>query len=151
MADWEFEHSIYTEANRKDAWNYWSDVENHGKMEPGVESIELDGPFTSGTTGRTITSDYTQEWVLTTVVEGKRWVITGYTPDGNGTLSFEWKFEDVGEGTRMTQCIKATGSLVEQYPDEIQQMEANAPKAMEQLAKELNRLAEEEWNNDEFN
>ncbi|MDR8394283.1 SRPBCC family protein [Aliifodinibius sp. S!AR15-10] len=146
MANWEFEHSIYTEANRKDAWDHWSDVENHAKMEPGVESIELDGPFATGTTGRTITSEYTQEWELTTVIDGEKWVITGHTPDGGGTLSFAWKFEDEGSGTRLTQQIKATGSLVEEYPEEIQQMEANAPKAMARLAKELNRLAEEEWN-----
>lgn len=143
MAEWEFEHSIYTEAKRKDAWNYWSDVENHVRMEPGVESIELDGPFTSGTTGRTITIDYTQEWVLTNVVEGKRWVITGNTPDGNGTLSFAWKFEDEGSGTRMTQYIKATGSLIDEHPEELNQMEVNAPEAMAKLAVELDRLAKE--------
>lgn len=145
MADWEFKHSIYTEAKRKDAWKYWSDVKNHAKMETGVERIELDGPFATGTTGRTITSNYTQEWKLTSVIEGRRWVITGYTPDGDGMLSFAWEFIDEGDGTRMTQHIKAAGSLIEEYLEILSQMEANAPKAMEKLAEELDRLAKKKW------
>lgn len=143
MADWEFEHSIYTEANRMDAWAYWSDIDNHAKMEPGVKRIELDGPFETGTTGRTMTEDYTQEWQLTTVIEGERFVITGYTAGGKGTLSFSWEFEDEGSGTRMTQQIKASGQLVEEYPEEIRQMEVGAPKGMAKLAEELDRLAKE--------
>ncbi len=65
MADWEFEHSIYTEAKRKDAWDYWSNMDNHAKMEPGVVRIEVDGPFETGTTARTVTKDHTQELELT--------------------------------------------------------------------------------------
>jgi hypothetical protein len=69
----------------------------------GFERIELDGPFATGTTGRsTITAGYTQEWQLTDVVRGRRFVITGGTPDGAGLLSFAWEFEDEGAGTRMT-------------------------------------------------
>lgn len=143
MADWEFEHSIYTKANRMDAWNYWTDVENHAKMEPGVKKIELDGPFETGTPGRTITEDYAQEWKLANVIEGKQFTIIGYTPDGEGSLSFSWTFEDEDAGTRMTQHIKATGSTVEEHPEEFRQMEKGAPKGMAKLASELNRLAEE--------
>lgn len=47
----EFAHSIFTVANRMDAWAYWSDLCNH--TEPGVKRIELDGPFEKGATGRT--------------------------------------------------------------------------------------------------
>jgi hypothetical protein len=32
---------------------FWSDLRNHMRLEPGVERIELDGPFATGTTGRT--------------------------------------------------------------------------------------------------
>lgn len=142
MADWEFEHSIYTEANRKQAWHYWSNVDNHAKMEPGVKRIELDGPFKTGTTGRTVTEEYTQEWKLTEVTEGERWVLTGHTPDGEGTLSFTWEFEDEDGGTRMTQLIKASGPLVKEYPEEFRRMEENAPEAMAKLAEELDRLTE---------
>ena len=145
MDDWKFKYSVYTKAQRNDAWNYWTNVENHAEMESGVKSIELDGPFASGMTGRTITSDYTQEWELTEVVEKERWVITGHTPDGTGKLSFAWEFEDEGSGTRMTQRITANETLVKQHPEEIQIIEENAPAAMSKLAAELDRLANEQW------
>ena len=144
MANWVFEHSIYTIATRKDAWRYWTNMENH--LEPGVERIELDGPFVVGTTGRTIARDYTQEWELSEVAEEKRLTILGYTPNKEGTLSFTWEFKDERNGTRMTQYIKASGPQVEQYMDVFHKMEENAPRLMNQLANELNRLAREGWN-----
>lgn len=57
IPEWEFKHSIYTEANRMDAWAYWSDTDNNAKMEPGVKRIELDGPFETGTTGHRTYND----------------------------------------------------------------------------------------------
>ena len=141
MTDWEFEHTIYTKAKRKDAWDFWSDFDNHARMEPGVKRIELDGPVETGTTGRTITEDYTQEWKLTEVIEQERIVITGHSPDG--MLIFTWNFEDEGNGTRLTQSIEATESLVEQYPDEFRQMEKHVPGAMARLSEELDRLTNE--------
>lgn len=144
MDEWEFEHSIVTIANRKDAWAYWSDVRSHAKMEPGVERIELDGPFETGTTGRTVMETFTQEWTLTDVAEGERWEITGHTPDGSLTLRFRWTFEDEGDGTRMTQTIRATGADVEAHAEVLHQMETNAPNAMARLAATLDRRARKE-------
>jgi hypothetical protein len=43
MSSWACEHSIYTRAGRAAAWKYWSDLNNHARMEPGVERTELDG------------------------------------------------------------------------------------------------------------
>lgn len=142
MAEWEFEHSIYTKASRGNAWDFWTSFKYH-EMDPGVESIELDGPFETGTTGRTVTGDYTQEWELTDVIERKRVVITGRTPDGEGSLIFDWRFNDEGDGTRLTQRIRATGSMVEDFPEELHLMEESVPGAMARLAEELNRLSTE--------
>src|SRR5215210_2032718 len=140
MDNWEFEHSIFTEADRQTAWNFWSDMSNHAKIEQGIE-IELDGPFVSGTTGRTIAGEFTQEWKLAEVIEGKRFVITGITSDGSGKLSFAWSFENEGSGTRMTHQISASGSRMDEYLDELRQMAVDAPKSMLRLAAELDRLA----------
>lgn len=139
MADWEFQHTIHTKASRPIVWEYMSDMENHAK-EPGVERIEFEGPFVQGAKGRTITADYTQDWELAEVVKGRRFVILGRTPDG-GALSFAWDFEDEGSGTKMTQRIHATGALLDVYMDEMRAMEVNAPKAMAQLAIDLDALA----------
>lgn len=140
MGEWSFEHSIFTVAPRPDAWRYWSDIHNHAKHEPGVERIELDGAFETGTTGRTIAVGFVQEWTLTEVVDRRRFVITGLTADGAGALSFGWEFEDEGTGTRMTQRIVARGPDVEKHMDVLRGMEASAPEAMERLAAELDRM-----------
>jgi len=140
MGQWEFTHSVFTSACREDAWAYWSDMRNHARMEPGVERIELDGPFAAGTTGRTIAMGVAQEWQLTEVVDGQRFVVTGFTPDGAGALSFAWEFEDAGTGTRLTQHLWAYGPEVEAHLDTFRQMEVGAAKGMAQLAAELDRL-----------
>jgi carbon monoxide dehydrogenase subunit G len=146
MARWEFKHSAYTNAKRKDVWNYWSNMDNHAKMEPGVDRIELDGPFETGTTGRTITKYYTQELELSEVSAGNHYTIIGKTPDSMGFLSFTWSFEDAGKGTRMTEKIKAEGTKVEEYLDEFRQMEKGAVIGMVRLVEELDRLTKTEWN-----
>jgi uncharacterized protein YndB with AHSA1/START domain len=143
MAEWEFEHSIYTQATRMDAWEYWTDMDNHAKMESSVEKIELDGPFEAGTKGRTITKDYTQVLEIIEVVKGKRFTVMSYTPEETGSLRFTWTFEDEEGGTRMTNLIKATGPQVEEYPEEFRQMEKNIPKGMARLADKLDGLAQE--------
>ena len=62
MGEWSFEHTVATRAARADAWAYWSDLRNHMRLEPGVERIELDGPFVTGTTGRTVALGLTSDW-----------------------------------------------------------------------------------------
>ena len=138
--NWEFQHSFVTKASRPMAWTFWSNLRNH-EDEPGVDKIELDGPFETGTTGRTMATEYTQEWKLTEVIEGRRFVITGLTPDGEGSLSFEWEFEDDVCGTRMTQRITATGPDVVNQMEMFRQMEAHAPKGMAELREKLDHLA----------
>ena len=144
MSDWAFEHSVFTRVRRADVWAYWTDLRNHARMEPGVERIELDGPFATGTTGRTIAAGFTQEWRLDDVVQGRRFAITGRTPDGAGALSFAWAFEDDGDGTRLTQRISATGPQVEEHLREFRWMEIGAPAGLARLAAELDRLAGDE-------
>ena len=140
MTTWEFEHSFYTKASRTLAWDYWSDMQNHAK-EPGVKRIDFSGPFVEGAKGSTITEEYVQEWELAEVEEGRRFVIVGFTPDGEGALCFAWDFEDEGNGTRMKQTITARGPHVEEYMEVFLLMEKNAPKSMAQLVADLNQLA----------
>lgn len=140
MTNWSFEHSIYTKAKLQTAWNFLSDMSNQTRMEAAVERIELDGLFETGTKGRTITKTYTQEWELSKVIEGKQFVITGENPDFQ--LSFSWEFEEEGNGTRLTQCITATGSQLEKYMDLFRGMEQGVPNRLMQLAKELDVFSE---------
>ena len=63
------------------------------------------------------------------------------TPDGEGSLSIEWEFEDDDRGTRMTQRITATGPQVENHMEMFRQLEAHAPKGMAELCAKLDNLA----------
>jgi len=140
MAGWEFQHSVYTNAKRNDVWNYWSNMDNHARMEPGIDRIELDGPFETGTTGRTVTKYYTLEFELAEVSVGNHFTTIGRTPDKLGFLSFTWSFESEGRGARMTQKIEAKGPQVGVYLDEFRKMEKAAVIGMARLVEELDRL-----------
>ena len=67
-SNWERQESIVVPVARDVAWAFWANMSNH-EREPGVEIIEIDGPFVTGTKGRTITADGRQEWELTDVRE----------------------------------------------------------------------------------
>ncbi len=140
---WNFEHSIDTRASKKTAWDFLSDMSNQVRMEPGIENIELDGAFATGTKGRTITKTSIQEWELTDVVEGKRFTITGHTENEDMSLSFSWEFRDKGAGTRLTQHIKATGPQIANYMETFKGMEGHVPKRMAVLKEELDGPARE--------
>ena len=139
---WEFKQSLFTNLSRSRAWAFWSDMQNHARLE--AVTIELDGPFHSGTKGRTITQNSRQEWWLDDVIHEKRFVVTG--EEAGVQLSFAWEFDDEGTGTRMTQVIRATGpaSEMKKWHDTLRQMEVNAPKGLEKLANELNSLNHDE-------
>jgi Polyketide cyclase / dehydrase and lipid transport len=84
MGEWSFEHAVTTRASRTDAWAYWSDMCNHMRLEPGIERIELDGPFATGTTGRTVALGITSEWRLSDVVPQRHFATTGVTRTATG-------------------------------------------------------------------
>ncbi len=46
---WVREHSIETAAAPEALWRCWAEVENWGSWNPGIEKIELRGPFATGT------------------------------------------------------------------------------------------------------
>lgn len=46
---WVFEHSIETSAAPASVWRLWADVENWGTWNADIETIEIRGPFATGT------------------------------------------------------------------------------------------------------
>lgn len=140
MGEWQCEQSAVTKASRMAAWSYWTNMDHHVALEPDVKKIELDGPFVAGTTGRSITSKFQQEWQLVDVVEGSRFGIRGFTPDRRGTLTFSWVFEDEDAGTRIIYRISANGPDVEQHTKVWRAFEVNAPKGLDVLIAALDEL-----------
>jgi hypothetical protein len=51
LAVWTYEHSIETSADRSAIFAFFKDVSSWPEWNAGVERIELDGPFATGTTG----------------------------------------------------------------------------------------------------
>src|SRR5579859_2115665 len=47
---WEYEHSVETTASPQALWARWSDMAGWPHWNDGIERIEIDGPFTVGTT-----------------------------------------------------------------------------------------------------
>ncbi|MEU8435944.1 SRPBCC family protein [Streptomyces sp. NPDC029216] len=45
---WTYEHTIETTATPGAVWRLWADVKNWGDWNPGIERIEIDGPFAVG-------------------------------------------------------------------------------------------------------
>ena len=46
---WESEYSVQAEVAPESVWRVWADFENAASWNEGIESIELRGPFASGT------------------------------------------------------------------------------------------------------
>jgi hypothetical protein len=64
---WAFEHSMECPVSREFAWRFWTDV-NNWRLDSDVESVELSGPFTAGSSGATISrSSGKVEWRIVSV------------------------------------------------------------------------------------
>jgi uncharacterized membrane protein len=46
---WESEYSVEAPVTPESVWQVWADFENVASWDKGIESIELSGPFASGT------------------------------------------------------------------------------------------------------
>jgi len=47
---WEYEYSVDTAVAPDTVWRYWSDPATWPQWNKGIEKIQIDGPFTVGTT-----------------------------------------------------------------------------------------------------
>ena len=143
MTDWKITNSLFTQSKRSAVWTFMTDMSNQVRMESAVKAIELDGPFESGTRGRTIMEEYTQEWILEDVVVEGQFTIVGQTDGQDFSLSFCWQMEDENGGTRLTQIISAKGADVANFREILSGMEEHVPKRLAELAEELDALSKD--------
>jgi uncharacterized protein YndB with AHSA1/START domain len=72
---WEYEYSAETAVAPAALWRSWSDPSRWLEWNPGVEKLELDGPFQVGTEFRmTVPGGDVVELRLVEVVPGEQWV-----------------------------------------------------------------------------
>jgi hypothetical protein len=69
MADQE--RSVETTASPAAVWKVWTDTPNWQEWNPDVQSMVLNGPFRTGTTGTMKTKQGVRQVVLSNVVDGR--------------------------------------------------------------------------------
>ena len=108
-----FEHSVECAVGPESAWGFWTDPGNW-TLDPDVVSVELRGPFASGSEGSTESRSAGKiHWKLKSVSSDKRAVIEIPLPDG--AAEFGWKFDATPRGTRITQKVTLQGPQAEAY------------------------------------
>jgi hypothetical protein len=138
---WRFEHSVQCQVDRGFAWGFWTEVRNWAAVDPAVEWVHLDGPFTAGTKGTTKPRGLDPTgWKLTEVQDRRGAAIEIAAP--GAVLRFVWSFEDSTRGgTRITQRVTLEGERAEEYAEAIRGLEEGIPQGMERLAEAMTNAA----------
>ncbi len=138
---YKFEHSINCPVNTDFAWRFWSDVSNWAKVDPAVESVEIAGPFASGTTGVThIRGAAPAAWKLVDVKSGKSATVEITAP--GAVIHFQWLFQESPDGQSvLTQRVSLEGEQATDYQEGIKQLEQNLPDGMKRLAEAIVKAA----------
>lgn len=132
---YKFKHSIECSVTKAFAWQFWADVNNWSAVDPAVESVELDGPFTAGTKGVTKLYDSAPaDWKIVEVKDGESALIEILAP--GAVLRFHWVFEllSAGGGVLITQHVSLQGERVKEYLEGMKELEKGIPDGMNRLA-----------------
>ena len=131
-----FEYDIECPVARGFAWQFWTTVSNWA-FDSDVESVELDGPFASGSRGVMISrSSGRIEWKLSGVQTDKSAIVEISVPGANA--QFEMLFEDSGSATRITQRVRIEGEKARSLGQALQQ---DIPEGMKRLCTKMTEAA----------
>jgi hypothetical protein len=140
---WELKHSVVANADRQVVWEFISNIDNLARIEgDAVESMTLDGPFQTRTTGATkMRGQEPTHWRLAEVEPPDR---AAYVMELSGAVvRFAWTYEELSVGrTRLTQHIVLEGPGADAYVPFMEgHFVGNIPQGMEKLAEEVARYA----------
>lgn len=131
---WKCEHSVECKAGRAFAWQFWTDVDNWAVVDPGIDSVSLDGPFAAGSRGTTKSGGQPPIiWQITEAEDGRRALIEVAVP--GAVAKFLWTFADAeGGGSRITQQASIEGEQADQYVQTVgKEIENGLPPGMQRL------------------
>jgi hypothetical protein len=137
---WSFEHAVECDVPRQFAWDFWSNVSNWISVDSSLESVSLDGPFETGTRGRTKPSGQRElEWRLSSVDAPAAATIEIAAP--GAVLRCAWSFEEQGaRKTKLVQRLTIEGEQAEMYIEGIgPELTRTMPSGMANLAGEMVR------------
>jgi uncharacterized protein YndB with AHSA1/START domain len=105
------ERSVETKASPQAVWKIWSDTSTWPQWNPDVQSMKLNGPFASGTTGTMTNKQGAHEIQLEDVVPGQSFRLeTSVIPLSR--FSFECRVAGAAAGkTVVSQGIRVKGPL----------------------------------------
>lgn len=131
-----FEHQLECAVNPGFAWQFWTNPRNWA-VDSDVASVELHGPFASGSEGITESRSTGKIcWKIRSVEKDKSAVIEVPLPDG--VADFHWRFDACPHGTRITQRVFLEGPQAEAYFDVLK---SGIPAGMAKLAQAIESSA----------
>jgi len=116
---WEYEHSVETTASPQALWARWSDMAGWPHWNDGIERIEIDGPFTVGTTfTMTPPGDEPVRLRLVEIVPGQ--LFTDEMDGGDFVVRTAHRLESLESGgTRVVYRTEITGPAADQIGPEL--------------------------------
>jgi len=135
MEAWSFEHAVDCTAPLDFAWRFWTDVRNWA-IDADVESVEMDGPFATGTRARTFSKSSGRiEWQLAHVEPGTAVI---EFPLNGAVGRFVWTFVATPGGVRLTQRLVLDGPNAESYAAAFgPAMQSSIPAGMQKLCEAI--------------
>jgi hypothetical protein len=113
---WETTYSLDSKSSLQFAWAYMTNVAN---WDDPPAKFELAGPFTAGSCGTTwMPGQEPRHWRIAEVNQLKSYVLE--TELQGAAMSFEWRFDGIAGGTRLTQRIVLKGENAAPYVEEVE-------------------------------
>ncbi|WP_371666510.1 hypothetical protein OG985_47355 [Streptomyces sp. NBC_00289] len=133
---WSFSSEIETKASRKFAWDFWSNVENWVNVDPAIIEVRLEGTFSIGGQGVTVTKEGDPvRWEIVNVIKGSQAEIMFPVP--RTKLLAKWVFSSsptLPRGCKISQVLSLHGELAKDYEAAVSAgMEGGVPEGMERL------------------
>jgi hypothetical protein len=119
---WTIAHSVDSRASLPFAWAFMTNVSN---WDDPPATFELEGPFTAGARGTTRSpGQEPRVWQLAQVNPLESYVLE--TEFDGATMSFEWRFQPLPGGTRLSQHITLKGQNASAYVAQVQEAFASS-------------------------
>src|SRR6476620_1817385 len=107
----EYGTSVVSTAPADKVWKVWSDTSTWGEWNPNVNTMELHGPFASGSTAVMNTkAGQHHKMRLIDVAPGRSFVLETSVIPGT-TFYFNCRVEPVGAETKISQTVEVKGPL----------------------------------------
>lgn len=134
---WSYEHSVETRAGTETIFEIFQDVSRWPEWNPGVERIDLDGPFATGTTGvMVIPGQGSLSFRLAWVGDGRGFEDETEIPGAEVVVRVRHSLEPLAtRGTRITYRATVEGPQADALGPEIgPAVTADFPEVMGALA-----------------